>query len=108
MRYRHLCLPSGRSTDTFRFASFTLPQGTQGILQGTYETLAELARQHFSGTLEGKLVLTGGLGGMGGMYSLHNFFYGGDLQYSSAALLEFNFRSAASRDYYEQRRCSLC
>jgi len=44
--------------------------GTQGILQGTYETLAELARQHFGGTLEGRLVLTGGLGGMGGMYSL--------------------------------------
>ena len=40
--------------------------GTQGILQGTYETLAELARQHFKGSLEGKLVLTGGLGGMGG------------------------------------------
>lgn len=42
--------------------------GTQGILQGTYETLAEVARQHFGGTLEGKLVLTGGLGGMGGMF----------------------------------------
>lgn len=42
--------------------------GTQGILQGTYETLAELARQHYDGTLEGRLVLTGGLGGMGGAY----------------------------------------
>jgi hypothetical protein len=42
--------------------------GTQGILQGTYETLAELARQHYGGTLEGRLVLTGGLGGMGGMF----------------------------------------
>lgn len=40
--------------------------GTQGILQGTYETLAELARQYYDGTLEGRLVLTGGLGGMGG------------------------------------------
>ncbi len=40
--------------------------GTQGILQGTYETLAELARQHFGGTLAGRLVLTGGMGGMGG------------------------------------------
>ena len=40
--------------------------GTQGILQGTYETLAECARQHFGGTLAGRIVLTGGLGGMGG------------------------------------------
>src|ERR671919_498968 len=40
--------------------------GTQGILQGTYETFAELARQHFGGTLRGKVVLTAGLGGMGG------------------------------------------
>ncbi|MEA2005022.1 MAG: urocanate hydratase [Acidobacteriota bacterium] len=39
--------------------------GTQGILQGTYETLAAVARRHFSGTLKGKLVLTAGLGGMG-------------------------------------------
>ena len=34
--------------------------GSQGILQGTFETFAEAARQHFSGTLEGKLVVTGG------------------------------------------------
>ncbi|HTM23587.1 MAG TPA: urocanate hydratase [Vicinamibacterales bacterium] len=40
--------------------------GTQGILQGTYETLAELARRHFHGTLGGRLVVTAGLGGMGG------------------------------------------
>jgi urocanate hydratase len=40
--------------------------GTQGIIQGTYETLAELARQHFGGSLAGRLVLTAGLGGMGG------------------------------------------
>ncbi len=44
--------------------------GTQGILQGTYETLAELARQHFGGSLKGKLTLTGGLGGMGGAQPL--------------------------------------
>jgi urocanate hydratase len=44
--------------------------GTQGILQGTYETLAELARQHFSGTLRGRLVLTAGMGGMGGAQPL--------------------------------------
>src|SRR6188768_2171932 len=44
--------------------------GTQGILQGTYETFAEAARQHFGGSLEGRLVLTAGLGGMGGAQPL--------------------------------------
>jgi len=44
--------------------------GTQGILQGTYETLAEAARQHFGGTLRGRLVVTAGLGGMGGAQPL--------------------------------------
>src|SRR5512134_3898886 len=44
--------------------------GTQGILQGTYETFAEAARQHFGGTLSGRLVLTAGLGGMGGAQPL--------------------------------------
>jgi urocanate hydratase len=40
--------------------------GTQGILQGTYETFAEAARQHFGGSLRGTVTLTAGLGGMGG------------------------------------------
>jgi urocanate hydratase len=44
--------------------------GTQGILQGTYETFAECARQHFGGSLRGRLVLTAGLGGMGGAQPL--------------------------------------
>jgi urocanate hydratase len=44
--------------------------GTQGILQGTYETFAELARQHFGGSLRGRVVLTAGLGGMGGAQPL--------------------------------------
>ncbi|MDQ3556456.1 MAG: urocanate hydratase, partial [Gemmatimonadota bacterium] len=44
--------------------------GTQGILQGTYETFAEAARQHFGGSLAGRLVVTGGLGGMGGAQPL--------------------------------------
>jgi urocanate hydratase len=44
--------------------------GTQGILQGTYETLAECARQRFGGTLRGRWVLTAGLGGMGGAQPL--------------------------------------
>lgn len=50
--------------------------GTQGILQGTYETFAEAARQHFDGTLEGRFVLTGGLGGMGGAQPLAATFNG--------------------------------
>ena len=44
--------------------------GTQGILQGTFETFAELARQHFGGTLRGPVTLTAGLGGMGGAQPL--------------------------------------
>ncbi|MDQ3957436.1 MAG: urocanate hydratase [Actinomycetota bacterium] len=44
--------------------------GTQGILQGTYETLAELAARSFGGTLKGRIVLTAGLGGMGGAQPL--------------------------------------
>jgi urocanate hydratase len=44
--------------------------GTQGILQGTYETLAEAAAQRFGGTLKGTITLTGGLGGMGGAQPL--------------------------------------
>jgi urocanate hydratase len=44
--------------------------GTQGILQGTYETFAAAARRHFGGSLAGKLVVTGGMGGMGGAQPL--------------------------------------
>jgi len=51
--------------------------GTQGILQGTYETLAECARQHFGASLEGRLVLTGGMGGMGGAQPLAVTMNGG-------------------------------
>jgi urocanate hydratase len=50
--------------------------GTQGILQGTYETFAELARQHFGGDLHGKFLLTGGMGGMGGAQPLAATFAG--------------------------------
>ena len=53
--------------------------GTQGILQGTYETFAECARQHFGGTLAGRLVVTGGLGGMGGAQPLAATMNGGVL-----------------------------
>ena len=51
--------------------------GTQGILQGTYETLAECARRHFGGTLAGRLTVTAGLGGMGGAQPLAVTMNGG-------------------------------
>lgn len=44
--------------------------GSQGIVQGTYETFVEMGRQHFGGDLKGKWILTGGLGGMGGAQPL--------------------------------------
>ncbi|PYL50238.1 MAG: urocanate hydratase, partial [Verrucomicrobia bacterium] len=44
--------------------------GSQGIVQGTYETFAAAGRKHFDGSLKGKFVLTGGLGGMGGAQPL--------------------------------------
>jgi urocanate hydratase len=44
--------------------------GSQGIVQGTYETFASLARKHFGGSLAGKLVISGGMGGMGGAQPL--------------------------------------
>ncbi|HKN54171.1 MAG TPA: urocanate hydratase, partial [Amycolatopsis sp.] len=51
--------------------------GTQGILQGTYETFAAAARKRFDGTLEGRLVVTAGLGGMGGAQPLAITMLGG-------------------------------
>lgn len=51
--------------------------GTQGILQGTYETFAEAARQHFGASLKGRLLLTAGLGGMGGAQPLAATMNGG-------------------------------
>ncbi|WP_160718097.1 urocanate hydratase [Chitinophaga solisilvae] len=51
--------------------------GTQGILQGTYETFMECGRQHFGGTLKGKLVVTAGIGGMGGAQPLAATMAGG-------------------------------
>ena len=51
--------------------------GTQGILQGTFETFAELARQHFDGTLAGRLCVTAGCGGMGGAQPLSITMNGG-------------------------------
>ena len=50
--------------------------GTQGIVQGTYETFAEAGRQHFGGSLAGRWILTAGLGGMGGAQPLAASFAG--------------------------------
>src|SRR3954452_13319204 len=50
--------------------------GSQGIVQGTYETFAECGRQHFGGSLRGRWILTGGLGGMGGAQPLAGVFAG--------------------------------
>src|SRR5690606_5201712 len=50
--------------------------GSQGIIQGTYETFAEAARQHFGGSLQGRWILTAGLGGMGGAQPLAASFAG--------------------------------
>jgi urocanate hydratase len=51
--------------------------GTQGILQGTYETFGAMARKHFGGSLRGRWVLTGGMGGMGGAQPLSATMNGG-------------------------------
>src|SRR5207249_6932068 len=51
--------------------------GSQGIVQGTFETFAEAASRHFDGTLAGRLVLTAGLGGMGGAQPLAVTMNGG-------------------------------
>ncbi len=51
--------------------------GTQGILQGTYETFAEIARQQFDGSLAGRLIVSAGLGGMGGAQPLAATMNGG-------------------------------
>jgi urocanate hydratase len=51
--------------------------GTQGILQGTYETFAAVAKKRFNGTLQGTLTLTGGCGGMGGAQPLAVTMNGG-------------------------------
>src|SRR5262245_38856795 len=78
-----MLVPAWANWDTFRelehrgltmFGQMTAGSwiyiGSQGIVQGTYETLAAVARRHFGGSLAGKLVVTAGLGGMGGAQPL--------------------------------------
>ena len=66
--------------------------GSQGIVQGTYETFAELARQHFNGSFEGRWILTAGLGGMGGAQPLAATMNG-----ASMIAVECNMQSIESR-----------
>jgi urocanate hydratase len=79
--------------------------GTQGILQGTYETLAELSRRHFGGSLAGRLVVTAGLGGMGGAQPLAVTMNGG-----IALVVEVDPRRIERRlatRYVDERAASL-
>ena len=79
--------------------------GTQGILQGTYETFAALARKRFDGSLEGRLVATAGLGGMGGAQPLAITMNGG-----TALCVEVDLRRIERRissGYLDERAGSL-
>src|SRR5918996_99059 len=77
--------------------------GTQGILQGTYETLAELARRHFGSDLKRRLVVTAGLGGMGGAQPLAVTMNGG-----VALVIEVDSRRIERRleTSYVDERCA--
>ena len=74
--------------------------GTQGILQGTYETFAAAARRHFGGTLSGRTVVTAGLGGMGGAQPLAATMNG-----AAALVIEVDRAAhrASSRDAVSRR-----
>src|SRR5215211_626910 len=79
--------------------------GTQGILQGTYETFAAAARQHFGGSLSGRSVVTAGLGGMGGAQPLAATMNG-----ASALVIEIDPDRIARRratQYLDEATASL-
>src|SRR4051794_9219803 len=79
--------------------------GTQGILQGTYETFAAVARKRFGGTLAGRLVVTAGLGGMGGAQPLAITMCGG-----TALCIEVDLHRIERRlesGYLDQRAADL-
>ncbi len=79
--------------------------GSQGILQGTYETFAAAARKRFDGTLRGRLVLTAGLGGMGGAQPLAITMCGG-----TALCIEVDLRRIERRiqtGYLDERAADL-
>ena len=72
--------------------------GSQGIVQGTYETFAEAGRQHFGGDLAGRWILTAGLGGMGGAQPLAATFAGAVLAHVECqqSRIDFRLRPATS------------
>src|ERR1700738_5455094 len=79
--------------------------GSQGILQGTYEPFAAAARKRFGGTLEGRLVVTAGLGGMGGAQPLAITMLGG-----TALCVEVDLRRIERRiqtGYLDERAADL-
>ena len=86
--------------------------GSQGIVQGTYETFNELGRQHFSGDLRGRWILTAGLGGMGGAQPLAATMAGASLLAVECRSDRIERRLATGYSIDEQeistRHCRLC
>lgn len=87
--------------------------GTQGILQGTYETFAEAARKHFGGSLRGRLVVSGGLGGMSGAQPLaatmnDAVFLGVDVDPNRIEKrMATKYLDRSTQDYEEAKRWAL-
>ncbi|HXI11509.1 MAG TPA: urocanate hydratase [Thermoanaerobaculia bacterium] len=79
--------------------------GTQGILQGTYECFASLANRHFSGSLAGRLVVTAGLGGMGGAQPLAATMNGGTCVV--AEVDETRIERRLEKRYLDERAATL-
>ncbi|MCY4153019.1 MAG: urocanate hydratase [Aestuariivita sp.] len=79
--------------------------GSQGIVQGTYETFAEAGRQHYDGSLTGKWILTAGLGGMGGAQPLAAVFAGACCLAVECNSESINFRIRTK--YLDERAATL-
>ena len=79
--------------------------GTQGIVQGTYETFVAIAKQHFAGTAAGKWILTGGLGGMGGAQPLAATMAGFHMLACEVDVSRIDFRLKTR--YLDQKAYSL-
>src|SRR5437660_1403547 len=73
--------------------------GSQGIVQGTYETFVEMGRQHYGGRLAGKWILTAGLGGMGGAQPLAATMARASMRAHVEAMLEFQKQKVPVFDY---------
>ncbi|MCC3305715.1 urocanate hydratase [Sneathiella sp. HT1-7] len=79
--------------------------GSQGIVQGTYETFAEAGRQHFGGDMSGKWILTGGLGGMGGAQPLAATMAGASMLAVECRPSSIDFRLRSG--YLDEKAVSL-